>query len=180
MAKTAGVTDEAVKAKTGKTWKEWIRALDKEGCAARDHKGIVGVLKDEYRISPWWQQTVAVGYEQAKGLRQVHQAPDGFQVSVGRKVNAAIDEVFELFNDARKRSRWLPDSGLRRRGATQPRSVRFDVADGSSVVVWLADRDRVATQISLSHTKLKGASEVAARKAYWGEAMKRLRAALEA
>lgn len=178
MAATAGVSDSALKAKTGKTWAQWIKALDAQGCASMDHRQIVAVVQAEYSIEPWWQQTVTVGYEQAKGLRQTHQTPEGFQVSVGRKLNVPVDAVFDLFNDAGKRSKWLPDGGLRRRGATKPKSVRFDAHDGSSVVVWLAGRDGASTQISLSHTKLKDATEVTARKAYWAEAMKRLKAAL--
>ena len=38
------MSDEAVKAKTGKTWKEWFAALDKAGATKMGHQDIVKYL----------------------------------------------------------------------------------------------------------------------------------------
>ena len=73
--KAAGVSDEAVHAKTGKTWKEWYRILDAAKAKKMAHKEIAAYLAKEHIKSGWWSQMVAVAYEQARGLREKHQQP---------------------------------------------------------------------------------------------------------
>ena len=65
-----GMSDAAVKAKTGKTWAEWIAALDKAGAKAMSHKEITKLLSSRHKLADWWSQMVTVGYERAKGLRE--------------------------------------------------------------------------------------------------------------
>ena len=68
--KTRGeVSDAAVRAATRRTWAEWFTELDAAGAATMRHPAIVAVLAAREELSPWWQQTVAVRYEQARGLR---------------------------------------------------------------------------------------------------------------
>lgn len=43
-AKGPRMSDEAVKAKTGKTWKEWFTILDKAGATKMTHQEIVKLL----------------------------------------------------------------------------------------------------------------------------------------
>lgn len=40
----AGISDGAVRARTGRTWSEWFRVLDAVGARAMDHKAIVAYL----------------------------------------------------------------------------------------------------------------------------------------
>jgi hypothetical protein len=40
-AKAQRMSDEAVKSKTGKTWKEWFAILDKAGASKMSHQEIV-------------------------------------------------------------------------------------------------------------------------------------------
>ncbi len=76
-ARGAGVGDEAVKERTGKSWRQWYTILDRAGARELDHKGIVAYLVRKYgeSISPWWQQQITVAYEQARGFRKVHETP---------------------------------------------------------------------------------------------------------
>jgi hypothetical protein len=50
------MSDAAVEAKTRKNWAGWFGALDKEGAAGLDHKGIVHVLADHYVVPGWWRR----------------------------------------------------------------------------------------------------------------------------
>ena len=50
-------------------------------------------------VGPWWQQMVTVTYEQARGLRQKHEKPGGYEISVSRTVNAPA----RVFIKSRKR-----------------------------------------------------------------------------
>jgi hypothetical protein len=46
------MSDEAVKAKTGKTWKEWFAILDKAGASELSHQGDSPVSPREARRWP--------------------------------------------------------------------------------------------------------------------------------
>ena len=59
--KAAGISDEAVKKATGKTWKQWIAALDKAGCRKLDHKTIAKYVNDHFEVGDWWGQMITVG-----------------------------------------------------------------------------------------------------------------------
>jgi hypothetical protein len=69
------MSDEAVEAKTGKTWSRWFKHLDAAGARKMTHQEIVAHLRDKHDVRPWWQQMVAVTYEQARGLREIHEKP---------------------------------------------------------------------------------------------------------
>ena len=57
------MSDEAVKAKTGKTWKQWFEILKRAGASKMSHQEIVGLLTAKHNVGPWWQQMITVSYE---------------------------------------------------------------------------------------------------------------------
>lgn len=61
--------NQSVLKNTGRDWSQWISILKKEGAANLPHKDIVAILKKKYRLTPWWQQSVALGYEIYIGKR---------------------------------------------------------------------------------------------------------------
>jgi hypothetical protein len=82
------MSDDAVQAKTGKNWKEWFAVLDKAGARKMSHQEIVKYLNTNEGVGPWWQQMVTVTYERARGLRDLHQKPSGYEISISRTVDA--------------------------------------------------------------------------------------------
>ena len=64
-----GMSDAAVKAKTGKDWAGWFGALDKAGAANLNHPQIARLLHEKHGVAGWWSQMVTVEYELARGLR---------------------------------------------------------------------------------------------------------------
>src|SRR5262245_23611484 len=108
---TTGISSEAVKAKTGKTWAEWIALLDKAGAKTMSHKEIVAVLNDKYKVGGWWQQMVTVGYEQARHGRKKGQMADGYQISANKTVNVPLAALYKHWDDPRARAKWLPAKG---------------------------------------------------------------------
>lgn len=93
------ISSPAVRTATGRDWKEWLEALDAAGAADWDHKGIVAYLEQAHPEvdSGWWRQSITVGYEQARGKREVGETADaGFQVGVQRSVAASPDELWSL------------------------------------------------------------------------------------
>jgi uncharacterized protein YndB with AHSA1/START domain len=171
---TPKISDEAVAAKTGKTWKQWFGVLDRAGARRKTHQQIVAVLSKKYRVGMWWQQMVAVSYEQAKGLRARHEKPEGFQITRSKTIGASVDDVFEAWGNTRRRAQWLPGSKLTIRKATENKSLRITWGDGTMIEVGLFPKAGAKTQVAVQHGKLPTARAAAAQKAFWGEALDRL------
>jgi uncharacterized protein YndB with AHSA1/START domain len=168
------ISDEAVAAKTGKTWTQWFAILDREGARKKSHREIVAVLSKKRVVGTWWQQMVAVTYEQAKGLRAKHEKPEGFQITRSKTIAAAVGDVFEAWGNTRKRAQWLPGSRLTIRKATENKTLRITWGDGTMIEVGLFPKGAAKTQIAVQHGKLATARAAAAQKVFWGEALGRL------
>ncbi|MBA0125865.1 SRPBCC domain-containing protein [Haloechinothrix sp. YIM 98757] len=92
------VSSPALRAATGMGWTDWLATLDSAGAEQWDHKRIVGHLEQEHAetTTAWWRQSIAVGYEQARGTRVPGQTADaGFQVGVQRSLPASRSAVWE-------------------------------------------------------------------------------------
>jgi uncharacterized protein YndB with AHSA1/START domain len=179
-AKAPRMSDDAVKAKTGKTWKQWFSILDKAGAGRMTHQEIVKYLNAKQGVGPWWQQMVTVTYEQARGLREKHQKPSGYQISVSRTIKAPLARLFKSFADEKARRVWLAEEGLTTRTATPNKTIRVTWNDGkSSLEVSFAAKNNDKSQVVVQHSKLPDAKASAKMKAYWAKALDRLRDALE-
>ncbi|MFN0149560.1 MAG: hypothetical protein ACKVU1_02480 [bacterium] len=177
-----GISTEAVEKATGKGWTEWLRILDAAGARKMNHKEIVAVVTKAHRVSPWWRQMVTVGYEQARGLRVAHQKVDGFSASRSKTVAAPIAVLYAAWSDARVRARWLgPDAkSLVVSTSTKNKSLRAVWQGGASrvnVTFWA--KGAAKSQVAVEHNKLASESDVALMKAFWGEALERMRGAVE-
>ena len=182
-ATLTGTSDEAVARATGKSWAEWLALLDTAGGREMNHKQIVAHLQAHHDVSSWWQQQLAVGYEQSRGLRAKHEMTDGYQISRTRTLAAPATTVYNAWVDDNARAGWLPDAAFTIRKATPPKSLRLTWAGAAgagaagagatSVEVGLSDKgDRTA--VSVQHTKLPDAAAAERMKAYWAEALGRL------
>lgn len=178
--KAAGIGDEAIKARTGKSWKEWFALLDAAGARKLDHKSIVACLGKNSRMSGWWQQMVTVAYEQARGKRQKHQKPEGFEISASKTVNVPVGELFRAWNDARIRARWLSGHDFDMRKATPSKSMRVTWVDAKSHLdVNFYPKGAKKSQVSLQHGKLPNARAAEKMKASWQKELKKLKILLE-
>ena len=174
------MSDEAVKAKTGKTWKEWFAILDKAGATKMTHQEIVKLLNTNHSVGPWWQQMVTVTYEQQRGLRDEHQKPGGYEISVTRTVNVPLGKLYKAFATDKSRAHWLAEEGLIVRKATANKSMRVTWKDGqTSLEIGFYSRGDDKSQVAVQHSKLPDAKAAAKMKTYWGQALVRLRTLLE-
>lgn len=170
-------SDGAVMAKTGRNWAEWLATLDAAGCSTMGHGEIVAVLRDQYGVGPWWQQMVTVGYERARGLRAVHQAADGYQVSATKTLAADSATLWRAWTDPAERARWLPQP-FDVRKATEGKSIRITWDDGTDVQVLVSTRPNGKTHVAVDHRKLH-AQQVDGMKAFWRERLEALKALVE-
>lgn len=174
------MSDEAVKAKTGKTWQEWFTSLDKAGAKKMTHQEIVKYLNTKFGVGPWWQQMVAVTYEQQSGLRARHERPEGYQISVSRTVSAPLARLYKAFENDRSRAQWLKEDRLVVRKATANRSMRVTWSDGkTSLEINFYARGDNKSQVVVQHSKLPSAAAALKMKTYWGKALDQLRAVIE-
>lgn len=174
------VGDEAVKAKTGKNWKEWFTLLNKAGAKKMTHQEIVKLLSSKHDVGPWWQQMVTVAYEQASGLRQGNQRADGYQISVSRTLNASTDLVYKAFADETSRAEWLGEKGLVVRKATPNKTMRVTWKDkATSLEVYFTKKTADKTQVVVQHTKIPDAKAADKMKSYWTKKLDRLKTTLE-
>lgn len=175
---SARIGDDAVKAKTGKTWNEWFRVLDAAGGKKMTHQEIAGRLHGKHGVPPWWAQMVAVTYEQARGLRARHEKPEGFEISVSRMISAPVSTTYKTWSDEKIRKTWLPVD-FKVSKATKDKSLRLIWEDGKTrvAVAFTPKGDRC--QVVAQHSKLANEKAAAKMKRYWSDALERLRKKIE-
>jgi hypothetical protein len=174
------VSEEAVRAATGRTWNEWFELLDQARATQLNHAEIARLLSAEHGVAGWWAQSVTVSYEQARGLRAPGQRPDGWEVSASKTVAVPVERLYEAFTDDAQRERWLPGAELSLRTATAPKSARYDWEDGSTrVVAGFEAKGEAKSQVAVAHQKLPDADSAEAMKAYWRERVQALKEELE-
>jgi uncharacterized protein YndB with AHSA1/START domain len=174
------MSDAAVSAKTGKTWKQWFTILDKAGAKKLNHQEIVKYLSDAHEVGPWWRQMVTVTYEQARGLRELHQKPAGFEISVSRTINVPLADLYKAFATDKARNAWLAEDGLEVSTAKANKSIRgaWNEVKTSLEISFVSKGDN-KSQVVVTHRKLRNAKASATMKTFWAKALDRLRASLE-
>ncbi len=163
------VGSDTVQQKTGRSWQEWIEILDSEKCVEMTHKEIVATLNGKYQVGDWWSQMVTVGYEQYRGLRDVHQKIDGYSATASKTMPYPAETIFVAWTDPVIREQWLKAEGYEIRKTTENRIVRISWKDGSSVEVNLYPKGKGKTQVSLQHNKLASSELVLEMKEFWKE-----------
>ena len=193
----SGVSSEAVRKATGRDWNEWTEFLDGLGAQGKNHKEIVALLAGQGELSNgWWQQSVAVGYEQAHGLRVVGQTADAdFQVGVQKTLHVPPDGAWSLLVEGPGRDIWLGRveglefrKGERYRTAEgvwgEIRSVvpgqrirltwrRADLAQASTLQLYLVASGE-KTSVRFHQERLSSLEERERMRAHWREALERL------
>ncbi len=166
-----GMSDAAVKAKTGKTWAQWFAVLDKAGAAAMSHKDITKLLSARHKLADWWSQMVTVGYERVRGLRKLHEKTDGFSTSVSRTLAAGLDQLFETWDDARSRAAFLKEAVVM--STRNPgKNLRFAwERDGGRVEVRFVAKGPEKAQVTIDHSGLASSAAVKRMKSFWADAL---------
>jgi len=173
------MSDEAVEAKTGKTWSRWFKHLDAAGAKKMTHQEIAAHLSDKHDVRPWWTQMITVTYEQARGLREVHEKPEGYEISISRTISAPVSKAFKAWTDEKTRRKWLT-SKMQIRKASANKSLRITWEDGkTSVAAAFMPKGSDRCQVVAQHMKLPDSKAAAKMKKFWGEALDRLKETLE-
>lgn len=190
------ISDQALREATGRDWEGWLAALDGRGAGDRDHRAIVALIAGIHPgASGWWRQTIAVGYEQERGLREVGQtAAQGYEIGVRRTVPLDPAQAWKLVTAPDALGRWL--------GGCVPQlepGARFTAVNGSTGEVrtlragervrlrWSpvrTDHDTIlqitvtpaktGATIGIHHEKLADETQRELMRTYWKRALDRL------
>jgi hypothetical protein len=174
-----GVSDAAVQRATGKSWDEWFALLDAWQGTTHNHTDIARHVYETYDIDGWWAQSVTVGYERARGMRALHERPDGFSMNASKTFPVPVERLFAAFMERDEREHWLEAVELHPRTSQPHKSARFDVLPGETrlAVTFVAKGPRKAAA-QLQQDRLASAEEVARWKVLWQEELARLAAFL--
>ena len=174
-----GVSDAAVQRATGKSWDEWFALLDAWQGTTHNHTEIARHVYETYGIDGWWAQNVTVGYERARGMRALHERPDGFSMNASKTFPVPVERLFAAFVEPDERERWLEAVELRNRTNQPHKSARFDVLPGETrLAVTFVAKGPEKSAAQLQQERLAGAEEVARWKALWKEQLALLAAFL--
>lgn len=181
---TEKLSDDVLREVTGKDWPQWFAVLDAWGATSRNHTEIARHVREDHGVDGWYAQSVAVGYEQERGLREVGQSSTGeWRTSGSKTIAASPAKVIEAFADEAVRRRWLPDADLTLRTHRPAKSVTADFKDAegttSRISVTLTVKAPEKTVVGVGHEKLRDAAEVAAYKVFWRERLAELKSLLE-
>ncbi len=170
-AALAGQSDEVMRERTGRTWPAWVEVLDAAGCAAWPHRDIAAHVHEQLGVPGWWSQTVTVGYERLKGLREVGQRRgDGtFEASKSKTFPVPVADLYRAFDDPALRERWLGDVELVVRTANPEKTMRVTWPDGTSVELYFVPKGDAKSQVAVQHRKLPDKADAEARKRFWAE-----------
>jgi uncharacterized protein YndB with AHSA1/START domain len=105
-----GPSEEAVQKATGKSWQQWFDILNRQQANKMNHTDIARWISESYtsQVSPWWTQSITVGYEYYIGRRVKGQTLDaGFEVGVQKTINAPIEKVWQFITSKKGAKLWL-------------------------------------------------------------------------
>lgn len=116
-----------------------------------------------------------MGYERIRGLREEHQTPRGYQVSVSKTLPVAAETLYEAWAEEESRRRWLGDDEPHIRTARPNKSLRITWIDGrTNVEVAFYPKAPSKSQVVVQHSKLADRDDVEVKRAYWKAALARL------
>jgi uncharacterized protein YndB with AHSA1/START domain len=173
------MADATIQVKTGRTWERWVATLDERGADRMEHRDIARLVNQQYGVDGWWAQTVTVGYERIKGLRERGQRRGGsYEASKSRTFNVPVTALFDACADEATRRRWLDGATHRMTRANRPRSIRIRWDDGTLVVLWFTEKAAAKCSVAVQHTKLPDRPAAERLKEFWSERLAALAALL--
>ena len=172
----AGIADDRLVERTGRTWRAWVAVLDDIGATEMSHRDIARWVAEHHDFGSWWSQTVTVGYERIRGLRDVGQGRDGgYSASKSRTLPFPEAAVRRAVEDAHRRAGWLPDTEATHRGRGRARAWSFACPDGTQGVIGFTVKGDGKTVIAVEHDRLSSPEAARQRKAFWDERFEALR-----
>jgi len=167
-AELAGMSEAAISKATGRTWAEWVKTLDAVSAAEKPHRDIARYVAS-LGTPDWWSQTVTVGYERIRGLRDKGQRRGGgYEASKSRTFAVPVEKLFRAFANARTRARWLP-AKIDVRSASPNKRMHVMWDDQTTVELMFTKKSDRKSSVSVTHQKLADKSAAERMKSWWSD-----------
>lgn len=102
------VSTASILKNTGRSWDDWVKVLNKAGAQHWTHQEIVAFVRKKYKLRPYWQQWVTLGYEVASGRRIEGQNLKGeYQVTATRVFPVDAKTLWSLISSPDGLRIWL-------------------------------------------------------------------------
>lgn len=125
------VTAESVSKNTGRDWQQWHEALNKIHAQNFTHKELVQTLKSKYKLTPWWQQIVASGFEVMIGKKMEGRNAKGeFSITVTKTIHVPPKKLWTFLTSKAGTEIWLKPLSLNEDGMTFHIKTEFETEDG--------------------------------------------------
>lgn len=194
IEKIGRVSNASVVKGSGRGWDEWVKILTKAGAKSWTHQQIVSFLAFKYKLTPWWQQGVTLGFEIHTGRREEGQTLKGdFTLTVTKSTKVNVKKAWAYMTSADGLALWLrPLSELKMKpGAsfeseygtygkvrTMKAGVRArlswqKVEDEKPTIIqlYVAKQQSGATILVISHEGIRSPREKELLRTFWREGL---------
>ncbi|MBI1213523.1 MAG: hypothetical protein GC190_18845 [Alphaproteobacteria bacterium] len=175
---TPSISDNAVKAKTGKDWRAWFALMDKVGANKLTHKDIAALLHNKYKVPDWWSQMVTVEYERSRGLRVRFQQAGGFTLNVSKTLSVDLTTLYRTVSDAKQRARWFPKEPCEITSTTDLKYFRARSQGDTRLEINTYAKGKGKSQITIQQSRFKSEKAMETMRDEWKKAIERLTALL--
>jgi uncharacterized protein YndB with AHSA1/START domain len=195
------LTDDAAKAATGKTLKQWYVLLDDFGAREKGRRNSVGHMIYDLKVPEWWATTLAVEYEKQRGERKKDGLYEGYGICCTKTIAAPLPEVWAMWASSAALAQWF-GPGVK---AEVKDGGEFTTKDGDSgkylrvrehkdlrftwehpgcfaptlVDVTFTDKANGKTLVMANLSRIQNRGEADGMRAAWGAALDRQKALLE-
>jgi len=171
-AKLAGMRDAPLQQRTGRNWAQWVKVLDDAGASSKPHREIAQYVSS-LGTPDWWSQTVTVGYERIRGLREKGQRRGGgYEASKSRTFAVPVERLFRAFRKS------LP-ANIKVKSTTPNKRMRLSWDDGTTVEIMFTRKADNKSSVAVTHQKLPDKAAAQKMKSLWGERLDALSEAVQ-
>ncbi|HEX3652975.1 MAG TPA: DUF4287 domain-containing protein [Rhizomicrobium sp.] len=169
------ISDDKVKAATGKGWMGWFSVLNNMNANALPHKDVARRLKEEYGAPSWWAQMIAVEYERARRGRKKNERAGGtFAVNVTKVMPVGLSRLFAAATDAKTRNMWFPPGAFEETSRTTNKYWRGKWKKERKLEFGFYAKGEGKSQIMIEISKLPAEADVEKERAAWKKAFEKL------
>ena len=152
-----------------------MRVLDAAGASRLPHREIAAHLRDTHDVGAWWAQTVTVGYERIRGLRDKgQQRGGGYVVNKSKTFGVPVEALYETFSTARRRRLWLGDEAPGVTTARRCKSLRMVWSDGTKLQAHFWRKGAAKSQVQLQHGEFATKAAADRLRQFWTERLAEL------
>jgi len=168
------ISEEKVKAATGKGWMGWFIILNNAEASTKPHKEIAQLLYDK-GCPGWWSQMIAVEYERARGGRKKNEREGGtFSVNVTKVMPVGLSKLFAAATSEKTRKDWFPTGAFEETSKTRDKYWRGKWKKDRRLEFGFYAKGEGKSQIALEIGKLPTEADVEKERAAWKKAMEKL------